>query len=193
MDNPQVTTFSAQAPTTAPSLSAWGSETRQALSDETRRDIKAWRSASDAFRSYFRGQSISTGPLDGPLTDYLARLEKVLGHEDLNAAVREQLQHDKSISLRLLHYNASVAPRFADQYREVLSRGFTVLGLTTPDFATLNRGQANEQIDLFNTRLAQAMNAHHDRDLLPAYDVRELLTGLRHLWTRVVPDAWLPR
>lgn len=192
MGNLQVTVFSAQAPTAAPSLSAWVSESRQALSEETRRDIKAWRAASEVFRSYFRGQSISRGPDDGPLNEYLSRLEQVLGHTDLNAAVRDQLRHDKSISLRLLHYNTRVAPRFASQYREVLSKGFGVLGLAVPDFAVLNRGQANEQIDVFNTRLVQAMNAHDDRDLLAAYDVRELLTGLRHLWTRVVPDAWLP-
>ena len=73
-----------------------------------------------------------------------------------------------------------------------LAQGFAAIGLKAPDFAALDRSQANAQIDIFNTRLVAAMNAHDDRDLLAAYDARELLTGLRHLWPRLIPAAWLP-
>lgn len=192
MGSLQVTTLSAEAPTSAPSLSAWVSETRQTLSDETRRDIKAWRAASDVFRLYFRGQSVSRGADDGPLNDYLVRLRRVLAHDDLSRAVREQLQYDLGTTLRLLHYSTAVGPRFQAQFGEQLAQGFAAIGLKAPDFAVLDRSQANEQIDIFNTRLVAAMNAHADRDLLVAYDARELLTGLRHLWPRLIPAAWLP-
>ncbi|MBX7117041.1 MAG: hypothetical protein K1X64_22165, partial [Myxococcaceae bacterium] len=192
MGSLQGTLFSAEAPTSAPSLSAWVNEPRPALSEATRRDIKAWRAASEVFRRYFRGQSVSSGADDGPLNDCLACLQRVLSHDDLSRAVREQLQYDLGTTLRLLHYATAVGPRFQAQYQEQLAQGFATLKLTAPDFAALDRGQAIAQTDTFNTRLVAAMNAHHERNLLAAYNVRELLTGLRHLWPRLIPAAWLP-
>lgn len=192
MENIQIPTAYAAAPTSARAVNAWATDTQPVISEETRVDIRAWRAHSKTFRAYFRGEYDSTGPDDGPLGDYLALLRRVLGHHDLNAAVRSQAEHDYATTLRLLHYRTAVAPKFQELYQAPLKAGFTVLGLKAPDFAQLTRGRAIEQIELFNNLLTGAMHADDGRDLLPAYDAYEILTGLRHLWPRLVPDSWLP-
>lgn len=86
--------------------------------------------------------------------------------------------------LRIRYYTEGVRAEFAKRHGDAVKDGFAALGLTKPDFATLNRREALTAIAEFEARLQTTTSAPE-----AAAAVTSLLRGLRDLDPTIIDET----
>jgi hypothetical protein len=139
------------------------------------------------FERFRTGQESVPDPQTGPLRDYYNQLQRLLQHPDLPAAERPALEARRDMTIRLLYYSKTVAPKFAEVHASTIRAGYEALGLPVPDFKTLSRADALAQVARFEQKLAATTPRPPAAErLLPL-----LTTGLRDLHPSQIPEAWV--
>ncbi len=142
---------------------------------------------ADAWAQHVSGDAAVANTQAGPLREYYNSLQRLLQHPELPAAERPELEARRDRTIRLIYYSATVGPKFHQCYADQISEGFTALGMTAPNFATLSRKDALAQIAAFEARLGQAQPAPE----LAARLLPLLTEGLRDLNPSRIPDGWV--
>jgi len=140
------------------------------------------------FRQYFDGQLEAEDPGRGFLYDYYNLLQQLSVHPEMDGqpdAVRSQWAQRRNQTLRLRLYR-NVARNFQRERLSVVSAGYRVLGLAPPDFGTLSRRAALEQIRSFRAQMDRTASVPPEADRL----WREL-EALRELDEARIPMAWV--
>ena len=93
----------------------------------------------------------------------------------------------KQQTIRLLYFNATVAPRFAKTYAAPIQSGYRELGLPVPDFARLSRAEAVASVDAYLKKLDKTPGASAGAQNLASL----LQRGVKDLDPSVIPDGWV--
>ena len=150
-------------------------------------EARARVDASDAFSRAWSGALRVEDPSRGPLRTYYQDLTALLRHPELPAPERRAIEERRDRSLRLLHFESRVVPRFEALHRRALDAGYASAGLPRPPFAALNREQVLAQVRAFEA---------HAAALVPCPEevrraARLLGEGLRDLSPAAIPASWL--
>jgi hypothetical protein len=139
------------------------------------------------FTRFQSGQEKVQDTQSGPLRDYYNQVQRLLQHPELPAAERGPLEARRDVTIRLIYYSKTVAPKFAEHHAGAIRDGFAAVGMPAPKFGELSRADALAQIAQFEAKLAgtSPRPAAADR-LLPL-----LQNGLRDLKPSTIPDGWV--
>lgn len=152
--------------------------------DEVRRAVQEGHAT---FERFARGDEAVANPSSGELRDHYNQIQRLLQHPELPRADRPALEAQRDSTIRLLYFTKHVAPKFQEVHGRASNEGFSSLGLTPPNFATLSRADAMRAVAEFE-RKASSTNP------VPAAAQRllPLLTeGLRDLKASRIPDSWI--
>jgi len=149
-------------------------------------ELRARIAAGNAtFDQYFDGLINVTDTQGGPLRDYYNWLQEALRHDDLPEAERHTFEKRRDSTIRLIFYDVRVKARFANEYKALIAKGFTSLGLTAPDFGRLPRKDAIAAIAAFEQKA-------DERSIETAEALRgPLVDGLLQLSARYIPENWI--
>lgn len=148
----------------------------------------AFESQQATYQTYVAGDVVQASPQEGPLRDAYNQLQRLIQHPELPAAERPALEAQRDQAIRLLYYQAAIAPKFQACYGDRISEGFTALGISpAPNFATLSRKDALAQVAAFEAKLAAA----NPKPELAAKLLPILTEGLRELSPSRIPETWV--
>ncbi len=123
----------------------------------------------------------------GLVRQYYSWLCRLTQRKDLPEHERPLWNAKKHQTIRLLYYNATVAPRFTQYHANTLRRGYAALKMAPPAYSELRRGQALGQIYAYIRRVRKTRDAKPE-----AKEVAQLLErGLRDLDPALIPDGWI--
>lgn len=130
------------------------------------------------FQAHFAGEQLVANAQSGPLRDYYALLQRVLGHPEAGAALVEQMSERRDVTIRLLYF-PEVCHKFQEHYSNTLESGYRQAGIEMPDFASMNRKEFLEHLEQSQAALANtsALNL--------------LQNGLKNLDQEVIPETWV--
>jgi hypothetical protein len=135
----------------------------------------------DVFDAYFRGDAIDRDPHRGPLATYYQALQRVSGRSDVPPETK-RIVDQRILQTLALRFFPETRVRFARTHGAALRIGCAQLGVPVPDFARLDRKQANDAIaDAARHALASGRSSPEIATTL------RLLLGLRDLDPRVAP------
>ena len=137
------------------------------------------------FDAAWSGRTILTDSQRGPVRDFYSATQRLLQHPETPAAEREQLAESRDKTIRLLYYGA-VSQRFGETYGSKIDAGYRALGLPVPDFKTMNRAQALEAINRFDTALRASGQAPD-----AATRLAPVLHDFAELKSSLIPDTWV--
>jgi hypothetical protein len=128
-----------------------------------------------------------TDPHTGLVREYYSWLVRLTQNKGLPEDERAVWTDKKQQIIRLLYWNATVAPRFAQKYHAQIQSGYREVGLPAPDFALLGRAQTVKAVDQYIARLDKKPNASAQ-----AQNLASLLSrGVKDLDPSVIPDGWV--
>ena len=156
--------------------------------EEAVEDIETIRAREVAdrhiFDEFFAGDQIVVDTDSGLLRDYYNTIQALLNHPLLQSAERPALAKKRERTVRLIFYQKEIRKKFQEAYARQVSAGFKALGLSVPNFATLNRKQAAAVIEEFKKKAGTP----------PPAAVKEclrLIEGLYDLDPQIIPLNWI--
>ncbi|MBL4848344.1 MAG: SH3 domain-containing protein [Planctomycetes bacterium] len=143
--------------------------------------------SQDAYLKFESGEEIVEDTQRGPLRDHYRLIQEILGHPELSSSEQAGWERARDATIRLIFYETNIRVRFQEVYGPEVAAGFTALGLTAPDWATISRAEAKAAILGFKQSidLAGAPSAEVERALYL------LSKGLEALSIEVVPNEWV--
>ncbi len=126
-------------------------------------------------------------PHTGLVRQYYGWLVRLTQRKDLPDDERARWIANKHQTIRLLYFNETVAPRFMREYGVDIRKGYAAMGMNAPDYSTLRRGAALQQIKQFAYKVKGAPKAN--ADAVKALGL--LKRGLWNLDPKVIPDGWV--
>jgi hypothetical protein len=128
-----------------------------------------------------------TDPHTGLVRQYYSWLVRLTQRKDLPEDERALWVDKKHQTIRLLYFSATVAPHFAQEYKNEIQRGYSKLGMRAPDFGRMNRGQALDAVQTYVKRLEKTRNAPPEAEQAGTL----LQRGIQDLDPGVIPDGWV--
>jgi peptidoglycan hydrolase-like protein with peptidoglycan-binding domain len=138
-----------------------------------------------AFQSAWNGTTTIPDAQQGPVRDYYSATQRLIQHPDTTPADRKTLEGQRDQTIRLLFYGP-VSQRFSEAYGSKIDAGFRSLGMTPPNFKTMNRGQALAAINDFQAKLAAAPTKP-----AAANTLSPILNDFGQLKASLIPDTWV--
>lgn len=128
-----------------------------------------------------------TDPHTGLVRQYYSWLVNLTQDKALSEEERAMWTDKKQKVIRLLYFNATIAPRFDRIYAKQISSGYKEMGLPVPRFASESRAGAVRSVDAY---LARLHNTSHPST--NAQSVATLLQrGVQDLDPSIIPDGWV--
>ncbi len=140
-----------------------------------------------AFDGGYRIPIRITDPHTGLIRQYYSWLVRLTQNKGLPEEERAVWTDKKQQTIRLLYFNATVAPRFAKTYAAQIGSGYRELGLPTPDFGKLSRAEAVASVDAYLKKLDKSPGASAGAQNLASL----LQRGVKDLDPSVIPDGWV--
>ena len=128
-----------------------------------------------------------TDPHTGLVRQYYSWLVRLTQNKRLSEEERQMWTDKKQQTIRLLYWNATVAPRLDRTYAKEIQSGYRELGLPVPKFASSSRAAAVTSVDAFLARLAKTPSASENVQALGSL----LQRGVKDLDPSVIPDGWV--
>ncbi|BCM93088.1 hypothetical protein IAD21_04976 [Abditibacteriota bacterium] len=147
----------------------------------------AFKGEELAWDGYYRIPIRITDPHTGLVRQYYSWLVRLTQNKGLSEDERLVWTDKKQQTIRLLYFNATVAPRFARTYSKQISSGYHELGLPVPDFASLSRAGAVKAVDSYLARIDKMPHASANAQNLATL----LQRGVKDLDPSVIPDGWV--
>ena len=145
--------------------------------------MSAMQASARTTASFFTGASAIESSQHGPLRDHYNDVQRALQHPDLPATDKPAVEAERDRTIRMLFYGSNVAPKFQSANQAAIDAGFSAVGLTPPNFATLSRQDALTQLAAFEQKLPGAPAA--------AQSLAPLLASLRDLTPVAIPETWI--
>lgn len=144
--------------------------------------VKGWESI---YQQYLQGQLENRDPGHGFLYNYYQNVQQLSTHPGMDTqeeAVFHFWQQRTKQALRLRLYH-NVAVNFQRTYQTQINKGYSTVGLKSPDFGKLNRGAALKEIRSFEQQMTLI-----DPDQLLLWTI---LRGLKELDDVIIPMSWV--
>ena len=137
------------------------------------------------FQSAWDGTTQIADAQRGPVRDYYSATQRMIQHPDTPPAERKTLEEQRDQTIRLLFYGP-VSRRFGETYDAKIDAGYRAVGMTPPDFKTMNRGQALASIRDFEAKLAAA-----NPKPAATTTLAPILRDFAQLKASLIPDTWV--
>jgi len=151
-------------------------ETDRATYTTSHADLAAFQSGETAVES----------SQTGPLREHYNNIQRLLGRNDLPAAERTEMEHERDQVIRLLYFK-NVGTMFQTTYKSEINSAFQSVGLTAPDFSTLSRKDAIAKVNELEAKL----NATPSASAATKSFATRLHAAIIDLAPAQVPAAWL--
>ncbi len=140
-----------------------------------------------AWDGYYKIPIRITDPHTGLVRQYYSWLVRLTQNKGLSEDERLVWTDKKQQTIRLLYFNATVAPRFGRTYAKEISSGYREVGLSVPDFGSLSRAGAVQAADSYLERIDKMPHASANAQNLATL----LQRGIKDLDPSVIPDGWV--